>query len=112
MALAVQDPPRLTFAEHNSATRPAQMARALLTASLLLGAAAVPRTLIDARNRHLARLRDAQRVAHLRQVALGTASPTVPADQFYNQTLDHFNPLNYGWWQQRFWCVSPFPRRC
>lgn len=27
----------------------------------------------------------------------------VPPDQYYNQTLDHFDPLNNGFWRQRYW---------
>lgn len=28
----------------------------------------------------------------------------LPPDLYYNQTLDHFEALNIGWWPQRYWC--------
>jgi hypothetical protein len=32
----------------------------------------------------------------------------VPPDQWFNQTLDHYNALDQGTWQQRYWVNSSF----
>jgi serine protease 16 len=32
----------------------------------------------------------------------------LPPDQWFNQTLDHANPLNIGFWQQRYWTNASF----
>lgn len=38
--------------------------------------------------------------------AVAASTTAVPADQWYNQTLDHFDVLDSGWWPQRYW-VNP-----
>jgi hypothetical protein len=32
----------------------------------------------------------------------------IPADQWFNQTLDHYNALNQGVWPQRYWVNASF----
>jgi hypothetical protein len=47
------------------------------------------------RERHLERFRSRVAAAH--------GGAPLPQDQYYNNTLDHFDALNTGWWPQRFW---------
>ncbi len=66
--------------------------------ALAASAAAVsPATLLAARSRHLERLREPS--------AVGIVDP---ADNYYNQTLDHYNVLNGGTWAQRYWVNASF----
>lgn len=45
-----------------------------------------------------------KQLERLRSKAVGP----FPPDQWYNQTLDHFDVLNSGYWQQRFWTNESF----
>lgn len=72
-----------------------------LTASLLVSASTwagvqgyISPVSLAARSRHMNLMR-------------GTAPRglTLPPDQYYNQTLDHFDVLNTGFWPQRYWYV-------
>lgn len=72
---------------------------ALLACSALV-AMAEPLSMFQARQRFHSTMRKAKKAKHL---ASGGSMHTLPPNQFFNQTLDHFNPLNVGWWNQRFW---------
>ena len=74
---------------------------AAVLAAAAATAAAVSPALLAARGRHLERLRAPGSPA-------AAAGVVDPPDSFYNQTLDHFNVLNGGFWQQRFWVNASF----
>lgn len=40
--------------------------------------------------------------------AMTRAGFQIPPDQWFNQTLDHYNALNLGFWQQRYWVNASF----